>query len=161
MSPASGAPPGEKRDGRPLPRNGHPRNPLITTTSSKSLQGGPVDERLIRAAAALVNSIADQARRDEETYWRAWKDASRVFFDRGVEVGRQQLGNEIFAEEEKFGRHMSTIRRLPIYAELEARRWGGRREDFGNPRPGDFKGFGATYEPPTTGAHVRDERGAA
>ncbi|WP_345433797.1 hypothetical protein [Actinoallomurus vinaceus] len=50
------------------------------------------------------------------------------------------------------------------HAELEALRWGpGGREHFGDPRPGDFEGFGAEYEPPTTSdrVRVRDERGAA
>lgn len=95
---------------------------------------------LAQAAARLVAAIGDQAARDEENYRRGWQDAASVFFQHGVEVGRQSLSHELVEQDRRRTEYIHGIATAPSYAELEVRRWDGRREDFGKPRPGDFPG---------------------
>lgn len=88
-----------------------------------------IDERLLMSAAELVAAIGDQAARDNESWNAGYRYAARMFFNLGIEVGRQQLGNEILAEEARFSAHMSTITRMRSHAELEALRYPGYTHD--------------------------------
>lgn len=132
MSTASGAPPG-KRSG---PQGTIPR-------SRTHAQPNPYNS---------VQAAADDAR---------FHMAIKLGFEAGREVGRMQLDHELTEQDRRRMAYMHGLSNSPAYAALELVRWDGRREDFGQPRPGDFKGFGATYEPPITGERIRDERGAA
>jgi hypothetical protein len=99
-----------------------------------------VNARVEELVRLLLDRIARQAEADEA----AFREAYRLGFESGVAVGRQQLSDELV---ELDRRRAEYVDRSP-YAELERRRWDGRREDFGRPRPGDFAGLPAeTYEP--------------
>lgn len=118
-NPRAGAPPG-KQNGRPMPRNGRPNAHSTSTTQS-------------------VHARADEA---------AARDWYALGFNAGVTVGRFQLDHELTGQDRRRMAYMHDLSDSPAYAELELRRWGpGGREHFGDPRPGDFKGFGADYEP--------------
>lgn len=94
---------------------------------------------LAQAAAALINATGDQGQAD----LAAFRDAYRLGFEAGWEVGRMQLDHELTEQDRRRTEYIHGLSRLPSYAELERKRWDGRREDFGKPRPGDFPGFGA------------------
>lgn len=112
---ASGAPPGtEKRNGRPL-ATGTRSNAQLSTSTTISLA------HLVAEAQRLVAQISNQAAAADA----AFRDAYRLGYTAGVEVGRQQLGNEILAEEARFSAHMSTITRMRAHADLEALRYPG------------------------------------
>lgn len=58
--------------------------------------------RLVDQAAQLVNTLGDQASRDEANYRRGYEDATRLYrvmFDHGVDVGRKTAED---AEEKKW-----------------------------------------------------------
>lgn len=98
-------------------------------------------EELVRL---LLDRIARQAEADEA----AFREAYRLGFESGVAVGRQQLSDELVELDRRRAEYVDRIVDRSPYAELERRRWDGRREDFGRPRPGDFTGLSAaTYEP--------------
>jgi len=122
--------------------------PQGTTPESRSNARVP-------ASTATTHSV--QARADEA----AARDWYALGFAAGVTVGRLQLDRELTEQDGRRMEYMHGLSNSPAYAALELIRWDGRREDFGKPRPGDFRGFGAAYEPPTTSDRARDERGAA
>ncbi len=95
-------------------------------------EGAANIEDLVRILQELVDTVTERAEADVA----AFREAYALGFAAGREVGRSRLEYEL-AEVERHRRH---IMGLPAYAELEARRWDGRREDFGAPRPGDFPG---------------------
>jgi hypothetical protein len=89
------------------------------------------------AAAKLVDELADPAIRSGQDYCRGWADAAPIFFNHGVEVGRRQQAELMACEWAEVAREVrGTARDL----DLELRRWGGRRKDFGRPRPSDHRG---------------------
>lgn len=101
-------------------------------------------EELIRISRRLIGRLARQAEADDA----AFRDAYRLGFESGVVVGRRQLSNELVELDRRRAEYVDGIVESSPYAELERRRWDGRREDFGRPRPGDFAGVPAeTYEP--------------
>jgi hypothetical protein len=101
-------------------------------------------EELIRLSRLLIGRLARQAEADDA----AFRDAYRLGFESGVVVGRRQLSNELVELDRRRVEYVNGIADRSPYAELERRRWDGRREDFGRPRPGDFAGSpGETYEP--------------
>lgn len=132
-SPQTGAPPG-KQNGRP--HGGRPEDAPSSNTNTHSLT------ELVAVAQRLVEQIGDQAAAAEAEFRMAYK----LGYESGLVVGRQQLGHEILREEERFGRHMSTITRMRSYDEQERIRWDGRREDFSDPRPGDYQGGTVDWE---------------
>ncbi len=83
----------------------------------------------------LVETVAGQAEADIAAFGEAYA----LGFAAGCQVGRMRLDHELAELDRRRGRHIAN---LPAYAELEKRRWDGRREDFGRPRPGDFSGIG-------------------
>ncbi len=87
----------------------------------------------------------------------AFHDGYQLGFAAGREVGRMGLDWELTEQDARRTEYIRGISQRPAYLELEARRWDGEREHFGRPRPGDFTGFGADYEP-TTGQVSRDGR---
>jgi hypothetical protein len=88
-------------------------------------------------------------------------DGYRLGYPTGWDVGYRYAYHEIAEQDQLRMARMHGVFTSPAYAELERIRWDGRREDFGKPRAGDFRGFGADYAPPTIVDHVRAERGAA
>jgi hypothetical protein len=90
------------------------------------------DAGLVAQAAALVDAIGDQAERDRQSYDAGWRDCVRLLvrpmFDHGVDVGREQVLNQIEAAEAETNRRLSE-RALDAkehpFAELEARRYPG------------------------------------
>lgn len=76
----------------------------------------------------------------------------RLGFETGREVGRLQLDHDLTEQDRKRTAYMRGLANSPAYAELERRRWNGPRNTFGQPRPGDFPGFGASYKPRSQGA---------
>lgn len=77
----------------------------------------------------------------------AFQDGYQLGFAAGREVGRMQLDWELTEQDKRRTEYIRGFSRRPAYVELEARRWDGKREDFGRPRAGDFAGFGADYTP--------------
>ncbi|MEV5711246.1 hypothetical protein [Actinoallomurus sp. NPDC052274] len=141
----SGAPPGEKQNGRPFAPDGRPNADTSTSANNttNSVARGLVDEQLIRLAQQLVEDIGNRAAADKA----AFEQTYRLGFESGIEVGRRQLEAEILADEERFRTHMSSITRMRSHAELEALRWGpDGRERFGDPRPGDHQGGPVSWE---------------
>jgi hypothetical protein len=101
-------------------------------------------EELIRLAQQLVDRLARQAGADDA----AFRDAYRLGFESGVVVGRKRLGHELSELDRRRVEYVNGVAERSPYAELERRRWDGRREEFGRPRPGDFPGLPEeTYEP--------------
>lgn len=101
-------------------------------------------EELIRLSRQLIDQLARQAQADDA----AFRDAYRLGFESGVVVGRQRLGDELAELDRRRVEYVSGIAERSPYAELERRRWDGRREDFGRPRANDFPGVPEeTYEP--------------
>lgn len=103
------------------------------------------------AAAELVDAIGDQAVRDRANFDDGYRYAARVYFDLGYQTGYARAEEMAARRWVPIAEQVGRLAGVPSYAALERIRWDGRREDFGRPRPGDFKGYGATYEPPTTG----------
>lgn len=147
-NPRAGAPPG-KQNGRPLPGSDRPNACSTSTTNSLT--------ELVATAQQLVTQIGNQAAADDALF----RTAYRLGHDAGWQIGYRRAYHEIAEQDRLRMARMHDIATTPAYAELERIRWDGRREDFGKPRPGDFKGFGATYEPPSTSDRARDEREAA
>jgi hypothetical protein len=99
----------------------------------------------------------------------AFCDAYALGFAAGEEAGRMRLDHELTEQDRLRMARMHGIATTPAYRDLERIRWDGEREDFGRPRPGDFPGMGADYEPsqyyvplhPGGASAHRRERGAA
>src|SRR3954454_9121174 len=101
-------------------------------------------EELVRVSRRLIGRLPRQAGAGDA----AFRDAYRLGFEAGVAVGRRQLSDELVELDRRRAEYVDGIVGSAPYAELERRRWDGRREDFGRPRPGDFAGLPAeTYEP--------------
>lgn len=97
------------------------------------------------AAAELVDDLAGQQRRENMAYRTGYRDG----FASGEIIGARRTERELTAVWDRQGEHVHKVNGRPAYAELERIRWDGRREDFGKPRPGEFAGMGADYQPPT------------
>jgi hypothetical protein len=102
-----------------------------------------------------VGSIVRRAAADDAAmrYWY------RLGYEAGWQVGNQYAHHEIAEQDRRRAARMHGLDKTPQYRELERLRWGGRREDFGQPRVGDFPGFGADYEP--SDRRARNRRGVA
>lgn len=91
---------------------------------------------LTEAAARLIAMTGDHAAAVDT----AFRDGYALGYGAGLEVGRIRLDHELVEQDRRHADHIRGIANSPRYAELEARRWDGRREDFGQPRPGDHPG---------------------
>lgn len=106
------------------------------------------------AAVTLVMTVAEQAERDRQSYEAGFRDAARIFFDQGRDVGYGQAYAEMTNARADTRRDALRRALSPTGAELERRRWGGPREHFGRPRPDDHPGGPVQW-------NKRAERGAA
>lgn len=77
----------------------------------------------------------------------AFTDGYKLGFAAGREVGRIGLDWELTEQDARRTEYIRGISQRPAYLALEIRRWDGKRENFGRPRPGDFTGFGAEHMP--------------
>jgi hypothetical protein len=82
-----------------------------------------VDDRLLFAAAELVDAIGDQAERDQASFAAGFRYAARVFFDHGIEVGRAQAHHAVDENWRRLAMELGIIARSPSFAELERRRY--------------------------------------
>lgn len=86
--------------------------------------------------ALAVNLVADldsQHRRERQAYEQGYRDGHRS----GWEVGYGHAHREMAARWAALAAQVRQTARTPTQTELETRRWDGRRQDFGKPRPGD------------------------
>jgi hypothetical protein len=97
-----------------------------------------VDDRLLMAAAEMIDDLGDVALRERRIFEQAWAAGYRVGYEAGHDVGHRRAHAEI-AED---WRHLAEkIRGEARYVGLEERRWGpGGRAHFGDPRPTDWPG---------------------
>ncbi|MFC6080734.1 FliH/SctL family protein [Sphaerisporangium aureirubrum] len=102
------------------------------------------------AVGVLVRLLADldgQRRRERQAYAEGYRDGHRS----GWDVGYAHACHEMATEWAKLRRVVRGTAAGPSHAELEHRRWQGRRADFGRPRPGDHPGGPVQWgvRPPT------------
>ncbi|MEU4823104.1 hypothetical protein AB0H37_14635 [Actinomadura sp. NPDC023710] len=97
-----------------------------------------VDEllTLATAAAEMVDDIQGQQRRESA----AFGDGYALGLAAGVEVGRDQAETDMAEAWRPVAESVRRLGRTLTFEEIERRRWDGRREDFGRPRPGDHPG---------------------
>ncbi|GAA1837276.1 hypothetical protein [Actinomadura chokoriensis] len=88
-------------------------------------------------AAELLADTADRERAIAGAMWSAGYAAG---FDAGTEVGYDCAEAEMAQAWAPVAESVRQVGRSLSHAELELRRWDGRREDFGRPRPGDYLG---------------------
>lgn len=111
--------------------------PTVTRSAAEALTNP------LLAAAELVDDLTTLERHKVLAYRWGYRDG----FASGEAIGTQRAERELTAMWDSQAEHVHTVTGQRAYAELERIRWDGRREDFGQPRAGDFKGFGADYEP--------------
>ncbi|MFI6883184.1 hypothetical protein [Streptosporangium canum] len=87
-------------------------------------------------AAALVADLDGQHRRERQAYEQGYRDGHRS----GWEIGYGYAHQEIAGRWQALAAQIRNLSRTRTHTELEARRWDGRREGFGRPRPGDRQG---------------------
>jgi hypothetical protein len=91
--------------------------------------------------------LAESPERERVIFERAWSAGYAVGFDAGAEVGYRRACAELAREWAEVSRGVRQTAGRPTVAELDMRRWGGRREDFGRPRPGDYMGGPVEWAP--------------
>ncbi len=74
----------------------------------------------------------------------------RLGFTAGREVGYAQAEADMAHAWAPLAAQVRNLARRPDHAELEHRRWGGRRADFPRPRPGDHPGGPKSWLPSRT-----------
>lgn len=97
---------------------------------------------LAEAAARLIAMRREQTEADAA----AFRDAYRLGFEEGWQVGRIHLDHELVEQDRRRADYIRGIANSPTYAALELRRWDGRRQDFAKPRPGDHPGGPVAWE---------------
>lgn len=130
-------PPGrETRDG-PVTTPGRPHQ-VRTSPPPQRVSGVP---SLLPGADIGRDVPALLALSDERDLWMArLLAAERAAYRLGYYDGFRDGGEELWARRRAAP---PIVIAGPTFAELERRRWGpGGRERFGDPRPGDFPGFG-------------------
>jgi hypothetical protein len=99
-----------------------------------------VTDSLRRRLVVAVELLADQAERERVAFELGWSGGFTGGFQAGHDVGYERAHAEIAMDWAHMAAAVRGYSRTPSHAELELRRWGGRRQDFGKPRPGDFPG---------------------
>lgn len=84
--------------------------------------------------------LAESAERERVIFEHAWSTGYAAGFDAGTEVGYDCAEAEMAQAWAPVAESVRRVGRSLSHAELELRRWDGRREDFGKPRPGDYLG---------------------
>ena len=111
--------------------------------------------RLIRTARRITVDLTHRAADDQ----REFGEIYALGYHAGIEAGRQQVLHEIRQADQRHTEHLHAVSGLPLHTEIEARRWDGRRGDFGKPRPGDHEGGPVDWD---TGRPLTDgKQGAA
>lgn len=93
--------------------------------------------QLCMAASGLVRDIADQAAREQDEYAAGYRAGYAAAWDAAQAAAAEQIDSawaQLAAE-------VRGLARVPTHAYLEILRWGGPREEFGRPRPGDYPGM--------------------
>ena len=97
---------------------------------------------LVRQAQALADQIGVDVSRETSAFEVGYRTGYLSGYERGQEIGR----TEALAEEDAKWRQVCEGTRgwanIPPYSEQEMIRWGGPRERYGDPRPGDYLGKG-------------------
>lgn len=116
--------------------------------SQDAKKGRPVDgpassdnpthtlRELADIARRLVADLEGQQRRESA----ALAEGYRMGFQAGREVGYQQAETDMEDAWKPVAKSVRRLGRTMTRDELDRRRWGGRREGFGEPRPGDYPG---------------------
>lgn len=100
--------------------------------------GGRVVETSVRHPYLVaVEMLAGSADRERAIFEMAWQAGYRTGFESGTEVGYGQAETDM---ERAWSKVAAKVRGFASDHDLERRRWDGRREDFGRPRPGDYLG---------------------
>ncbi|SNR35049.1 hypothetical protein [Actinomadura mexicana] len=103
-----------------------------------------VDEllALATAAAEMVDDIQGQQRRESAAFGEGYA----LGLAAGVDVGRDQAETDMTEAWRPVAESVRRLGRTLTFEEIERRRWDGRREDFGLPRPGDYTGGPVDWE---------------
>jgi hypothetical protein len=72
--------------------------------------------------ARLVRRVDEQTERERESYEEGFRFAARLFFEHGVQVGREQVENEYRAAWEPVATFVRQMAGAPTCDELERRR---------------------------------------
>lgn len=87
-----------------------------------------------------VEMLADSAERERSIADAMWSAGYAAGLDAGTEIGRDQTEAEMARAWAPVAESVRRLGRTLTREEIERRRWDGRREDFGRPRPGDYLG---------------------
>lgn len=93
-----------------------------------------------------VEMLADSAERERSIADAMWSAGYAAGLDAGTEIGRDQAEAEMARAWAPVAESVRRLGRSLTREELELRRWDGRREDFGRPRPGDHPGGPVDWE---------------
>lgn len=99
--------------------------------------GRDVETSVRHPYLVAVEMLADSADRERAIFEMAWQAGYRTGFETGTEVGYGQAETDM---ERAWAEVAARVRGFASDLDLERRRWGGPREDFGKPRPGDYLG---------------------
>ncbi|GAA4396052.1 hypothetical protein GCM10023088_78210 [Actinomadura verrucosospora] len=97
-----------------------------------------------------ITSRAAAAGIPAEILAEVFAEAYRLGFAAGRDVGYAQAEADMAREWAPMAARVRDLARRPNHAELERRRWGGRRGDFSRPRPGDHPGGPKPWTPTRT-----------
>ncbi|MDL4772916.1 hypothetical protein [Actinomadura xylanilytica] len=131
------------------------------------VEGGPEDEQPGgRDVAASVRHpyivaaemLAESPERERSIADAMWTAGFGVGFVAGEDVGYGRAHAEMDRAWADLAAKVRGLASSPKHDELERRRWDGRRENFGRPRPGDYLGGPVEWE---TGRPVRGRGTAA
>jgi hypothetical protein len=96
-------------------------------------------ETTITINGHLPSDLGDVTR-ERLAYEQGYRQGYRDGHHTGWDIGHAHAHTQIAAEWAALAARIRGLARTPTQAELETRRWQGRREDFGKPRPGDYRG---------------------
>ncbi|SNT56678.1 hypothetical protein SAMN05443665_104570 [Actinomadura meyerae] len=124
---------------------------MVTNENGATGEGGAVDNehaggRVVRDQSTrhpfivAAELLAESAERERTIFEHAWSTGYGAGFDAGTEVGYDCAEAEMAQAWAPVAESVRRLGRSLSHAELERRRWDGRREDFGKPRPGDYRG---------------------
>lgn len=125
--------------------------PGAQTPSANLLDDHPDTlHRLTMAAAELVDDVAGQA----EARNAAFAEGYTLGFRAGEQVGEGRTANAALLAYDDVLAALLGQPTSPAYGELERLRYGGPRELFGRPRPGDHPGGPKAWDGGTGDQHM-------
>ncbi|TDD35264.1 hypothetical protein E1287_14225 [Actinomadura sp. KC06] len=111
------------------------------------LSGGYVTSESTRHPYIVaVEMLADSADRERAIFETAWSAGYAAGFDAGTEIGYDCAEAQMAEAWAPVAESVRRLGRTLNHAELELRRWDGRREEFGKPRPGDYMGGPVSWD---------------